>query len=108
MNTATDRINEITRESTQAAFETAAAYQQQTANLVQTWFNTVQTQQQSLRDLTLQNLGRAQELQKVWFGLYQDGINRVTETVVAQAEQANGAVRQNVAPKRSEAKAEAK
>jgi hypothetical protein len=79
--TTIDRFNTVVRESTQTAFEAAAAVQRQNVQLFQTWIGTLEANQQIARELTLRTLGQVQEAQRLWADLVQETVRTSVENV---------------------------
>jgi hypothetical protein len=84
--TTIDRVNSLLRESTETAFDTAALVQRQNLQLLQTWANALETNQQTFRGLTLRAIGQIQEAQRLWVDLAQESIKTGVETATNAAE----------------------
>lgn len=87
MNNVIDRINELNQETTKDLIDGAFLAQQQNAQLVQSWFNILNANQQTTRNLGVKLVQQAQEMQNLWLKLGQEMIHANTEaaTQVSQA-----------------------
>lgn len=79
MNNVIDRINELNQETTKDLIDGAFLAQQQNAQLVQSWFNTLNANQQATRNLGVKLVQQAQEMQNLWLKLGQEMIHANTE-----------------------------
>lgn len=87
MNNVIDRINELNQETTKDLIDGAFLAQQQNAQLVQSWFNILNANQQATRNLGVKLVQQAQEAQNLWLKLGQEMVRANTEaaTQVSQA-----------------------
>jgi hypothetical protein len=87
MNNVIDRINELNQETTKDLIDGAFMAQQQNAQLVQSWFNILNANQQATRNLGVKLVQQAQEAQNLWLKLGQEMVRANTEaaTQVSQA-----------------------
>ncbi len=87
MNNVIDRINQLNQETTKDLIDGAFMAQQQNAQLVQSWFNILNANQQATRNLGVKLVQQAQEAQNLWLKLGQEMVRANTEaaTQVSQA-----------------------
>lgn len=86
MTTTIDRLNTLTRESVETAFDAAHATQRQNAQLLESWLGVVETGQKTARDLTLKALQQAQQARSLWLELIQETFDTGVDTATAFAQ----------------------
>jgi hypothetical protein len=80
MSNVNDRINDLAVESAQTALDSAHFIQRQNAAFVQSWFSTVQSNQQTGRELVGRSIKQVQEAQQLWLQLIRESFRTTTET----------------------------
>jgi hypothetical protein len=85
MNSTTDRINDLAIESTQTVLDTASFLQRQNAALIESWFNTLEANQKTGRELARKAMKQAQEARALWLQYTQDNVKVTTETFARAA-----------------------
>jgi hypothetical protein len=80
MNDLTDRVNKLAQESSQTLLDTAYFVGRQNGALLQTWFNTLEANHQTSRDLLGKSINQMFEAQQLWYKLSTEWFRSSTET----------------------------
>jgi polyhydroxyalkanoate synthesis regulator phasin len=81
----TDRFNDLAIEYTQTVLDTANFVQRQNAALIQSWFTTLESNQQTGRELVRKAMQQAQEARTLWVQLAQETFRASTDTFTRAA-----------------------